>query len=287
MVEHAFRAMGSTFTLLVDAAPSAELHIALVDAEREAERLEGLLSRFDAGSELARLNCEGAVDAGPELLDLVERAVDARRTTGGRFDPTVHDALVAAGYDRSFEGVAAKAGALRQAGTAACGGGIHVDRIACRIELEAGVRLDLGGIAKGWTADQLLARLRPYGPSLVNAGGDIAACGRAWPVGVEAAGLTLAVEAGGLATSGVDRRAWSRGGRRLHHVIDPATGAPAEGDLVTVTAFGATATEAEIAATALLLAGSAEHAAAEADAAHVPAVLVGRDGRAHCAGGLR
>ena len=99
MVHRSFRAMGTDMELLLD----AESHAPLAEAEEELRRLESLLSRFLPESELSRLNAAGSLEVGPELLELAELAVAARVRTGGRFDPTVHDALVAAGYDRSFD----------------------------------------------------------------------------------------------------------------------------------------------------------------------------------------
>jgi thiamine biosynthesis lipoprotein len=97
--------------------------------------------------------------------------------------------------------------------------------------------------------------------------------------------MTLELTGGGLATSGRDRRRWRRAGRELHHLIDPATGEPAETDLLRVTVLAADAVDAEVAAKALFLVGS-ERAAAEADAEGTPAVLVLEDGRTVLAGGL-
>jgi len=286
MRRHAFQAMGTEMELLLDAESDAPL----VEAEGELRRLEGLLSRFLPGSELSRLNAAGSLQVGPELLELVELALAARERSGGRFDPTVHDALVRAGYDRSFELVRdddESATAAPSPG-ARCGGGVEIDHAAGRIALEPGVRLDLGGIAKGWAADRVLTRLAGWGPALVNAGGDLAAAGAGWPVGVETptGTLTLELERGGLATSGRDRRRWERNGREHHHLIDPATGEAAAGDVLTVTAAASSAAEAEVLATSLFLAGTVERAAAEADAAGVPAVLVGADGEVRLAGGL-
>jgi thiamine biosynthesis lipoprotein len=152
-----------------------------------------------------------------------------------------------------------------------------------RIELEPGVRLDLGGIGKGYAAERAAEILAVAGPCLVNAGGDIAVRGGSWPVGVES--MTLELTVGGLATSGRDRRRWRRAGRELHHLIDPTTGRPAETDLLRVTVLAADAVDAEVAAKALFLVGS-ERAAAEADAEETPAVLVIEDGRTVLAGGL-
>ena len=146
-------------------------------------------------------------DVGPELLELAELAVAARERTAGRFDPTVHDAVAAAGYDRSFELIDVRRSRVRDR-AAALRWPRRVDRAAARVTLEPGYRLDLGGIAKGWAADRVLAVLREAGPALVNAGGDVAVAGRPWPVGVDTADgtITLELDGGGLATSGCDRR---------------------------------------------------------------------------------
>jgi len=276
-----FRAMGTEIELLVEADGAAG---ALDAAEHEFHRLEALLSRFREDSELSRLNREGSLAAGPDLRRVVELALAARERTGGRFDPTIHDALVAAGYDRSFEQIDPRCQAPCPAPGVA-GGAVSLE--GARIELDAGVRLDLGGIGKGYAAERAAEILATAGPCLVNAGGDIAVRRGRWPVGVETAAepLTLELAHGGLATSGRDRRRWRRDGRELHHLIDPRTGEPAESDLLRVTAIAPDAVEAEIAAKSLFLAGS-DRAAREADAAGVAAVLVTGDGRTILAGGL-
>jgi len=281
---HAFRAMGTDVELHLDA---EEGDAAFRDAEAELARLEALLSRFLPGSELSRLNRLGELRAGPDLLAVAEAALAARELTAGRFDPTVHDAVVAAGYDRTFELVAA-GGSPRIAVAAPCGGGMEIDPAAGTIRLEPGVRLDLGGIAKGYAVDRALRILAAAGPALVDAGGDIAVTGRPWPVGVETAGGTIALELaeGAVATSGRDRRRWRAPDGERHHLIDPATGLPAEGDLLRATVVAATAVEAEVLAKALFLAGDADRAAAEADDLGVPAVLVTRAGHTVLAGGL-
>lgn len=273
-----FRAMGTDIELLVE---GDRPESALDAAEHEFHRLEALLSRFRDDSELSRLNRDGSIDAGPDLARVVGLALEGRDRTAGRFDPTVHDALVAAGYDRSFEQVPAHA-AVPPPPPAPAAGGVRL----CaddRIELDDGVRIDLGGIGKGYACERAVELLGLAGPCLVNAGGDIAIRGGSWPVGVES--MTIQLTGGGLATSGRDRRRWQRGGRELHHLIDPSTGAPSLTDLLRVTVVAADAVDAEVAAKSLFLAGS-ERAAAEADAAETPAVLVTEDGRTLLVGGL-
>jgi FAD:protein FMN transferase len=287
MQRHTFRAMGTEIELLV-AAEEAERTFAA--AEHEFHRLEALLSRFREDSELSRLNAAGSLDAGPDLIRVVELALSARRRTGGRFDPTVHDALVAAGYDRSFELVASESdadpGVQHDRRRLTAGHDVVVE--GARIRLEPGVHLDLGGIGKGYASERAAEILATAGPCLVNAGGDIATRGGAWTVGIDTAVEPLALQlcsSSALATSGRDRRRWRRGDRELHHLIDPSTGRPAENDLVRVTVVAGDAVDAEVAAKSLFLVG-AERAAAEADDACIPAVLVTDTGRTVIAGGL-
>ena len=282
MLRRSFGAMGTEIELLVDADHADD---ELDAAEAEFHRLEALLSRFREDSELSRLNREGSLDAGPDLMRVLELALEACERTGGRFDPTVHDAVVAAGYDRSFELVVVDS--EEPAALAAPGrGSVRTD--GSRVELGEGVRIDLGGIGKGYAAERAAEMLALAGNCLVSAGGDIATRGGSWPVGVETAAgrLTLELSRGsGLATSGRDRRRWRRDGRELHHLIDPSTGEPAETGLLRVTAVAPDSVEAEVAAKALFLAG-ARRAVAEADDQGIPAVLVTADGRTLFAGGL-
>ena len=278
-----FHAMGTEIELFVDTrAPD----VAMDEAEREFRRLEQILSRFLPDSELSRLNRARVMQVGPELAELVPLAIEARTRTNGRFDPTVHNAVVSAGYDRAFELLPEQSSRPARVAPAPCSGDVEMNGDV--VVIEEGFALDLGGIAKGWAADRACAILASAGPALVDAGGDVVGVGRTWPIGVPvpAQDITLGLRDGALATSGRDRRRWTCNGREAHHVIDPATGAPADGDVLTVTVAARTAAEAEVLATALFLSGEAERAAREADAQAVPAVIVARDGRALLAGGL-
>ena len=282
MQRRAFAAMGTEVELLLE----GDDERLLAEVEAEFQRLEAILSRFRSDSELSRLNEEREGRVGAELLEVIELAVQARAASGGRFDPTVHDAVVAAGYDRSFELLDGRPGTP---GTPArVGGTVAIDRTTGHVALEPGYRLDLGGIAKGWAADRALAAFAGAGPALVNAGGDIAAAGRVWPIAVEAAGraITLGLENGGVATSGRDRRTWGCDGDTQHHLIDPATGLPAEGDVLTVTVAAGSAAEAEVLAKTLFLAGDCKCALDEAERAGIPTVLVTTAGDVLLAGGL-
>lgn len=273
MERRTFPAMGTQVELLLDTQPGAESSDALDRAEGEFGRLEALLSRFRPDSELSALNRRGLLEAGPELVEVTRLALEGRERTHGLFDPTVHDAVIAAGYDRTFEELPADGPAVVPQ---RCGGDIRMH--GSRIELEPGFRLDLGGIAKGYAVDRVARMLVGTAPCLVNAGGDLACYGRSWPVGVETAKgqVTLELDRGAIATSGRDRRRWRRDGAETHHLIDPATGAPAGRDFLRVTVVANTAVEAEVLAKAVFLGAPAPG----------PAVLVTEDGRTVFTGGL-
>lgn len=283
--------MGTDVEILVDDDSGTRAGDGLREAEGEVRRLEGLLSRFRPGSELSRLNRAGTMVACPELAELTELALAGRESTGGRFDPTVHEAVVAAGYDRSFELIEPDVPVPSRAPAPRCGRGVRLDRTTGVISLDEGARLDLGGIAKGYTADRVSEMLSGHGPCLVNVGGDLAARGvparGAWAVGVETPQGTLSLDLaqGAMATSGRDRRRWMCDGSAAHHVIDPATARPSDTDLVRVTVVATSAAWAEVLATGFLVAG-AEAAEMEADALGVPCLLVTDSGDCIRAGGL-
>jgi FAD:protein FMN transferase len=269
IARHAFEAMGTDIELLLDGEPAGFFEA----VKAEFERLEALLSRFRPDSELSRLNAAGAVDAGPDLLAVTQAALAARRRSGGRFDPTVHEALVAAGYDRSFELVARDI-VDHPGPPPRCGGRVDVD--GTRITLDPDVRLDLGGIAKGYAVDRAAAILAQGGPCLVNAGGDLVARGGSWPIGLGGTDLVLELTAGAIATSGRDRRRWRQGDEERHHLIDPATSRPAVTELLRVTVVAPTAVEAEVLAKVAFLGGDVD----------APRVLMRADGTVTLAGGL-
>lgn len=288
----AFRAMGTEILLLLEHAPGSRAERAFDDAEEEMRRLAAIFTRFDDRSELRRLDLGRVRRCGAELVEVLELALDARRRTGGLFDPTVLDALVAAGYDRTFADVLRAPSASRRAEHHP-GAGIAVDHDTGIVALGAGATLDLGGIAKGWIADRVAERLADTAPALVDAGGDIACTPRdddaPWIVDVAGSDLRIELLVGGVASSGTDRRRWidPASGEARHHLIDPSTATCARADLDRVTAIAPTCADAEVAATSLLLAGSRsiEHLAAQLG--NVPYVARTTDGAWLEHGGIR
>ncbi|MBI5879400.1 MAG: FAD:protein FMN transferase [Chloroflexi bacterium] len=263
-----FRAMGCEMLAIVDG--DGEATAALDNVPAWFESWEQAFSRFRAHSDLNRLNAHAGqwVPVGDALWEVVQAAIESAHATQGIVTPLVLGALVAAGYDRSFEFLAV-AGAVSFAAPANVPDWRDLDwdarQHALRVPAHAG--LDLGGTAKGWAADQTVARLATVGPALMDAGGDIAvngpqADGEPWPIAVDIAGAGSAaptmvmLRSGGVATSGRDYRQWVKNGQPQHHLIDPRTGRPAETDVLTATVVAPSAREAEAAAKVMLILGS-------------------------------
>jgi thiamine biosynthesis lipoprotein len=299
-----FACMGSTARLLLLGGPST-----LQDqARRRLFELETRWSRFIPGSELCRLNAAAGapVVVSADTFAVIELAVAAWRATGGRFDPTVLDALELAGYDRDFGQIAVSptdetanaAGQTPNESTPGCGD-IELERLVSAIRLPRGVHLDLGGIGKGHAADVLTAELLGAGADgvCVNLGGDVRVAGVApeaagWQVDLDPA-LTRSGEsarsfrlgAGAVATSTRLRRRWTRAGDPQHHIIDPGTSRPAWNGLATVTVLADRASWAEMLAKSAFVAGPV--AGAELlRSHHVTGLLVHDNGRVEELAGL-
>jgi thiamine biosynthesis lipoprotein len=263
-----FRAMGCEMLAVIDRESAPAM---LPDIPAWFEEWEQVLSRFRFDSELTRLNQthERPVQVGEILWDVFQAAQKAEQMTDGLVTPTLLDALLEAGYDRPFD-VLPHQRTFKPTSVIAASQSVKaitVDASTRSITLPNGMGLDFGGIAKGWAAHQAMKRLQAEGPALVNAGGDIAISGprvdgSPWLVGVtdpfdpDQEIEILSLNGGGIATSGKDRRRWTRNGILQHHIIDPGTGQPAETDLLRVTVVAPEVIQAEAAAKASFILGS-------------------------------
>lgn len=290
---HQFRAMGTHVGLWLWHTNESLARQALANIEQNFIQLEARLSRFQPTSELSRLNRAAGqpVTVSPLLFDLVEQALRWRKRTGGIFDPTVLNALLAYGYDRSFELIAPAAAhpSPPHPESPPPANEIKLDRARRKITLPPRAGIDLGGIAKGWAVQQAGQILGHFGPTLVDAGGDIVCVsappsGSAWLVGVDnplESGTDLAIlrlKNMAVATSSVARRRWQQNGTAAHHLIDPRTGAPADTDLVSVTVIAPRLPDAEIHAKVTLILGRQAGLAYLAGWPDVSALLVPQTG---------
>lgn len=259
------RALGTYVHLLVTEPEALAEADALLAAELAA--LDRACSRFRDDSELMRIaGARSPVTVSPLLAGALRAALEVAEDTGGLVDPTLGRSLRAAGYDRTFS-------ALPEDGPSAVSLPVRRDRWreivvdGCSVSVPPEVDLDLGASAKAWAADRAADKIAALGTGvLVNLGGDIAIAGPSpeggWPIEVSdrpeggTSVQTVAVEAGGVATSSTTARTWRRGGRAMHHILDPATGLPAEPDWACVTVSAPTCLAANAASTAAVVLGS-------------------------------
>jgi thiamine biosynthesis lipoprotein len=288
-------ALGTFASLLITDPGSLELAFGLLAAELLA--VDMACSRFRPDSELWRVNhaCGHPVGISPLLTQALATALTAARITDGDVDPTCGQSLARLGYDRDFAQARQDTADLAASPAPAAGWQtVELDQQRRTVRVPDTVMLDLGATAKALAADRAATRISAVTGSgvLVNLGGDIRVAGEApadgWRVGilddlVYAASSVHALPSqaviirdGGLATSSTLVRAWQRGGTRLHHIIVPSTGLPADSCWQTVSVAAATCVDANTASTAAILRG--ERAAKWLDGLRLPARLVHHDG---------
>jgi thiamine biosynthesis lipoprotein len=270
--EHRFRAMNTNIAIWL-ASPEGDprsVRSSLLWAESCFEGVEAEMSRFREDSALSRINRtagSGPQPVPPRLWAVLTEAFQAAADTDGIFDPTLGRSMQRIGYDRSFERMTITGAAVTDTVQAAPSGWrrVRLNSDDRTITLPRDLALDAGGIAKGWTVDYVTLVLAALGPVLVDGGGDLRAIGRVegerWLVAVEdpfepARDRGRVRLEGGLTTSGVGGRCWHRGGRTLHHIIDPRTGTSAQTDLHGVTVHARDAMTADVAAKVALVLGS-------------------------------
>lgn len=281
--------------MIVTHAPDLAAAKAAVDEVVRAVDLAA--NRFREDSELSRLNAmtDRDVVISALLTKLIAAALRGARLTGGAVDPTVGSAIKLAGYDSDFaavppDGMAIALVVSRIPGWQA----IALDEANRTVRLPRGVDIDLGATAKALTSDLAAAAALSSigkGGALVSLGGDIAVAGEppfeGWLIQasedsgapIQAGEETISIRSGGIATSSTTVRSWTRGGVKLHHIIDPATGLPSDGPWRTATVVAGTCVDANIASTAALVMG--EGAIQWLEKSRLPARLVDREGSVH------
>jgi thiamine biosynthesis lipoprotein len=245
------------------------------DAAARLADLHRMWTRFEPSSDISRINAHAGapVAVSPETVLLVGLAVQARRETAGRFDPSVLPAVLAAGYDRDFAELTETSTGSGEAIPGVGCDGIVMDTAACTVTVPRGYAIDVGGIAKGLAADLLVADLLHSGAigACVNIGGDLRAEGASpkpggWIVGVEHPRAQfllgcIRIKSGAVATTSRVRRSWGPADARRHHLIDPITGRSANTGVQAVTAVAPEGWRAEAVAKAAFLAGAHSGAA--------------------------
>jgi FAD:protein FMN transferase len=248
---------GEIFTCSVTLVCAGRPLTPFADVVTELDDLGRRFSRFDPDSELSRFNASSGRwhDVSHRLHRLLRAALEAASASGGLFNVAVLAALARAGYETSWP-------VPTLPSTPTLGEPVvplpeAIELRPGQARLRPGTAVDLGGLAKGLWADELVDHLGSN--AVVSLGGDLACRGgspetdgEGWPVEVTG-GQRFLVRNAGVATSGVGRRTWGPG---RHHLIDPRTGLPSASDVRTASVLAPSAADAEWMATSVVIGGT-------------------------------
>lgn len=240
---------------------------AVEDAAAEIQRLDALLSIGEEDSEISKLNENGSIVFSDELGEMITKALKLYDSTDGAFDITVLPLMEAWGFttedyhvlsDETIAEILQKVGADK----------LEWDADTNTMTLGEGQEIDLGGIAKGFTSSRVMEIFREDGVTsgMVSLGGNVHLLGTKvdgskWRVGIQDPNDStdmlgiLEVDDCAVITSGGYERYFEEDGVIYHHIIDPATGKPANSGMTSVTIVSEDGTLADGLSTALFVMG--------------------------------
>jgi FAD:protein FMN transferase len=272
---------------------------AAIDAVMDnMRRIDALMSHYRPESQLSQINTRGAVEpvaVDPELFDLIKTSIHFSEVTEGAFDITYASVGYLYDYPRHVHPSDAD---IKQALPGVNYRNLLLDPEHHTIKFaREGMRIDLGGIAKGYACDQGVEILKRFGVSngMVIAGGDTRLLGdrrgRPWMIGIRHPDnknkivLSMPLADVGISTSGDYERYFDEGGVRYHHIIDPKTGRSPSG-VRSVTIIGPTATDTEGWSKGVFIKGPIEGIRLIEQYPEMDAVVVDKDGKVWYTKGL-
>jgi FAD:protein FMN transferase len=263
----------------------------------EMQRIDARMSSYKPSSELSRINANAAsrdVELSAELQYLISRSIHFSGISHGAFDITY--ASVGYRYDYrkhqqpGAEWLAERLPAIDYRHIRLDNGKIHFNNAA--------VRIDLGGIAKGYAVDRAIELLRQCGitRAMVSAGGDSRIIGdregRPWVIGIrhprdpEGIALRLPLSDTAISTSGDYERYFLDNGERIHHIINPKTGRSADASW-SATVIGPDAMTTDALSTTIFILGAVEGLALVESLAEIDAIIIDNNGKVHYSSGFQ
>jgi thiamine biosynthesis lipoprotein len=264
----------------------------------EMHRIDDLMSTYKPDSELSRVNARAAaqpVTVSNELLTLIERALEFSEITHGAFDITYASAGQYYDYRKGRKPDSKQLAEVLPA--------INYHNVRLNPEhstvqfLQPGVRIDLGGIAKGHAVDRSITMLLAAGVSnaLISAGGDTRVIGshwdHPWKIGIrdprDGDGIVsmIPLEDAAISTSGDYERFFEENGVRYHHILNPGTGdSPREVHSTSI--IGSNATDTDALSTSVFVMGVDNGLKLVNSLPDIEAIIIDNRGRMHHSDGL-
>lgn len=258
-------AMDTYMTLKAYGADGEE---ALDEAIEEIQRLDALWSVGNTESEIAKLNQKKTEKVSKETIQLIQCAKKVSKETEGAFDITIYPLMELWGFPSQNYQVPSEAKIKEILDSNIGMDKVMVDEKNQEITLKDEVQIDLGGIAKGYTSEQVARILKRHDieHGVISLGGNVQAIGKKidgsrWKVGIqppkddmEMIGTYEACNEA-VTTSGGYERYFEEDGKAYHHILDPDTGKPSNQDLISVTAISEDGMLADCLSTTLFVMG--------------------------------
>lgn len=233
----------------------------------EINRLEMVLSAEKQESDIYKLNETGSGTLSTDTKNIVSRALEINKTTNGAFDISIYPLMVKWGFTTQKYNVPSKneiSKLLKDVDSSK----IIFDEKSGNIKLKENMKIDLGGIAKGYTSNRVMQIFKECGvkSGLVSLGGNVQALGTktdgtAWQIAIENPDKSsdyigvVSVKDKAVITSGGYERYFEKNGKTYHHILDPETGYPAESGVKSVTIVSDDGTLADALSTSLFVMG--------------------------------
>ena len=233
----------------------------------EINRLETVLSAEKQESDIYKLNETGSGTLSTDTKNIVSRALEINKTTNGAFDISIYPLMVKWGFTTQKYNVPSKneiSKLLKDVDSSK----IIFDEKSGNIKLKENMKIDLGGIAKGYTSSRVMQIFKECGVTsgLVSLGGNVQALGTktdgtAWQIAIENPDKSsdyigvVSVKDKAVITSGGYERYFEKNGKTYHQILDPETGYPAESGVKSVTIVSDDGTLADALSTSLFVMG--------------------------------
>ena len=240
---------------------------AVAKASARINELDGMLSTGNSDSEVSKLNSEKELKLSEDVGNIMERSLEISESTGGVFNPAIYPIMQLWGFDTKNYKVPNKKeleSTLKNINESK----IKYDSKTRVAKLDKKMKIDFGGIAKGYTSSEVMKVFKNNGikSGLVSLGGNVQALGAKpdgskWKVAVQNPDSdesyigVLEIAGKAVITSGGYERYFEKDGVTYHHIIDPSTGYPAENGLISVTIVSADGTLADGLSTSLFVMG--------------------------------
>lgn len=264
---------------------------AMKDAVQLINRLDRLFSVTNAQSDIAKINAAAGnpVTVSEETYELIQQSKKYSEETEGAFDISIYPLVKAWGFTKEKQQVPTKA--AREAAMKK----IDYRKIQClsdnKIQLEKGMEIDLGAVAKGYLSQNIMELWKKKGvtSAILSLGGNVQTMGKKEDGSLFQVGITdpddgtslfgaIQVEDKAVVTSGIYQRNFTEQGILYHHIMDARTGMPAENNLASVTVITDEGTKADALATALFVMGEEKIKKYQKNHPDIQILLIRKDG---------